>query len=202
MKQLLVLALTAMMVLALSTVSLAGTVSLDYLVGTWESPGYEGDLTGFVLSLDAPFDPWKLGIEYFANTWEDTPVGSYDATWTGLDFGYLVSSSDSLNFYLNLGYVTSDDDAYNIFTAWLLSADLNFLISDTSSFDVSLSYSISGEAYGGNDATITIAVLKYSYFFNESVGLGIGYRYYSFDEDGAPSAVLNSGFTLGVSFKF
>jgi hypothetical protein len=203
MKQLLVLALTTVMVLAISTVSLAGTVSLDYFMGNWDVDVADGDLTGIGLALDVPFDPWKIGVDYMTLT-ADTPTGDADSTLWEFKFGYLISSSDALNFYLDLGYFTAaGDDSTDDITAYMLSADLNFLISDASSFDVSLGLSIAGEVDNGSDVSIISAKLKYSYYFSDSFGMGIGYRYYNFTIDDVGDTELNySGLTLGVAFKF
>jgi hypothetical protein len=203
MKQLLVLALTALMVLALSTVSLAGTASIDYLMGTWGLSGDDGDVTGIAFALDAPFDPFKFGIDYFASTSTGgTLPGDEDSTIWELEFGYLVSATDSLNFYINLGYLSLSGDNTDDTTAYMLSADLNFLISDASSLDISLGFSVAGEVESV-DVSVIAAQIKYNYFFSDSVGLGVGYRYYNFAIDTTGDPELNiSGLTLGVSFKF
>jgi hypothetical protein len=201
MKQLLVLALTAIMVLTFSTIAFAGSASVDYMVGTFDWYGGAGDeATAVGFTLDIPFGSFKIAADYLGGTLEP---GSLESCSYDLRFAYLVHGGDGLDFYLGLGYARHISPSDNYFAGSIISADLNFTISDVSTFDVMLGVSISGTAEGNDDSSILIANLLYSYYFSDAVGMRIGYHYYAATVDfpGDPNFDL-SGLSVGIAFRF
>ena len=204
MKKLLILALTAVMVLAFSAAVSAATVSLDYILGTYDANGWgtSGDAPTTSISLDLPFDNFKIALEYGTGTWQDGT--DYDFDYTEVKFGYRIISADLYNLYITLIYNSYNVEwnDYNYFYGYSIGIDYDYAISDNSSFNATVDYSLSGQDDADYDAVLILLKLKYSYYFTDNVGMEIGYYYSNVYWDATDNDWTFSGFSLGVSFKF
>ena len=143
-----------------------------------------------------------------------------NADFTSLNgsFGYRVVNNDNFHFDLKgkLDMKVYDDDIDTTYSATLIGVDLGFILTENLYLQGSAYFSIAGSAvsddiyYGGyyykgldEDASCSLLKVKFTYFFTNSMGVSLGYRYYSYTIDaGNEPQTTDSALTAGLTFKF
>jgi hypothetical protein len=205
MKKLLIIVLSAVMVLGIGAITLANSFYLNFISGEYnEGSIMTTDTTGsYELGFDYLFsDKFKLGLSY-ANFQDDDDV--FITTFSTLSFGYRVIGDDAMALDIILAYEMGNwyNDAFDI-NFILLGADLSYNISEQAVLGFSLATSISSnDNNSSNDKFAAILYkINFTYFFNDSFGLGIGYSSRAVTAEGPWNDVTVPGFFLGLNYRF
>lgn len=210
MKKIMMLMLTLVLMLGIVSSAQAG-IYVETLIGgsgegEYESHSFDCDSTATIIGMDYAFDSVKLGMEYINGTWEDFLGSDIDFDAYELKAGYAFVNQEDFKIYGTLGYFNYEYDDYDIeANGTILGLELDSKLTEKSTLDGSIGFSVNGDInYFGNreDADVFLAKLKYTYYFTEKVGLGLGYRYYKASQDNSGNEFEFSGFTAGITFKF
>jgi hypothetical protein len=210
------------MVFALTAAALANNVYVDGVVnGKDKSESNDGtseknDLKSYTLGANFNLDKFLFNLEYAKETDKSNDPADSDTKYDTINFkvGYTLFG-DELNYLaLTAGYHQSkgDDDADQQFSGVILGISAVNNLSERTLLEGSVGYAVSGKnKYKDsgieykNDIDIFLLQAKYSYFFTDNFGLGIGYKYTQYkvtegDYDGDKTTM--SGPTVGLTYKF
>lgn len=226
-KILLIFILVCLMVSSFSVTTFAVTLYIETMVnGEWEYEDLDhdsdetNDLSMTIVSLDFVTNQFVYGFELILGTEDAGLTNGNDADFTSFNgkFGYRAVNNDNFNLDLvaRLDAKAYDDDLNTTLSATLIGVDLGFNLSQNLYLQGSAYISIVGSIvsddfyydgyyYDGldEDASCTLLKVKCTYFFTNSIGGSLGYRYYSYTVDsGIEPQTTDSGLTAGLAFKF
>ncbi|MGD8400330.1 MAG: outer membrane beta-barrel protein [Bacillota bacterium] len=200
--------LAGALVFALAAGAMASNVYVDGLVeGNAEYTGInDQDFSGLTLGANLTFEKIFLNLEYAQETSEEDGDDS-DMDTINLKCGYAFFVGDESYLALTAGYhQKKPDTSYNPeLSGALIGLTAVSNLGGNSRLEGSAAYSVDGtyKVDGDPDTDLDILQLqiKYSFFFTENFGAGIGYRYtqYKFEDD---DKTTHSGPTVGVTYRF
>jgi opacity protein-like surface antigen len=201
--------LAGSLVFALAAGAMASSVYVDGLFegdSKSESSGtINGDFSGLTLGANLTFDKVFLNLEYAQETMEYSDDTDMDTI--NFKCGYAFFVGDECYLALTAGYhqMKPDTSSNPELSGALIGLTAVSNLGGSSRLEGSVGYSVSGtyKRDGASDQDLDILQLqvKYSYFFTENFGAGIGYRYtqYKYEDD---DKLTNSGPTAGVTYRF
>jgi hypothetical protein len=227
MKKILVtLLVISAMVFAMAAAALASEVYLDGLVSgdlkdkcTDPDPdpdlNYNDkyDLKGYTLGTNLNFGRLLFNLEYSKDTAKYSD-GDVDLDTLNIRCGYILFGDEQSYWALTAGYhqMEPDEDSYDVkYNGTIIGLNAVSNFSEKSRLEGFVGYSVDGsyklEAFGTNDKydldTLLLQV-KYSYYFTDNFGIGLGYKLtkYKYEEDTSEIKNTYSGPTIGLTYRF
>jgi hypothetical protein len=213
MKQIWVLALTAVMMLSCSITAHAGSVYLDYALNNSVENSWAGNpnptSSGFLVGVEAPIDNWKIAFDYFSGQDKQNTAKICDDAYYTVKGGYALINNHQTRIDLTLGYydrtfdnlMGSNGEAYS----YLIGLDTLFNVTPRSAFGFDFGYGISGKdkynAVQYDLKPMLLYILRYNYFFAENLGFDIAYRGVQLT-DKANNKANTTGFSAGILYRF
>jgi hemolysin activation/secretion protein len=223
MKKILVtLLVVSSMVFALTAAAMANSVYVDGLVNGKEKaegnePGYGSynekyDSTSYALGANLNAGKFLFNLEYAKNKIENADPSDptdEDTKSDTINFkvGYTLFGDEQSYLALTAGYyqekIDDSDNSQNNGTILGLKAATN--LNEKALLEGSAGYSVSGTSKADHskdeDIDILLLQVKYSYFFTENFGLGVGYKLTQYKGDNDSKETM-SGPTVGLTYKF
>lgn len=233
-KGILTIILISFLIFATAAAVMASNIYVDGLInGNRETDLTLVDLYGVTGSVDNDFESfaygvnldcgkWRFNLEYAQDTTKVNMSGvktTVDTATGNFKCGYALLNDEQSSLALTVGYhqLKYDSDATE-FTGAIIGLNLMSNLSERARLEGFLGYSVSGAykyqdtdtaAMVNKDADILLLQLKYSFYLNEKLGLGIGYKLtkYQYERTDSTYGEENikdtfSGPTVGLTYRF
>jgi hypothetical protein len=219
MKKILVtLLVVTSMTFALAAAAMANSVYVDGLVsGKCDTGDSEkNDFKSYTLGTNLNYDKLLFNLEYSKDTIKSDDPDVDDSKSDTINFkaGYTLFGGEQSSLALTAGYYQNkfDVDSDEQYSGVVLGLSAASSLGEKALLEGSAGYSINGKnkyTESGNDvkadSDILLLQVKYSYFFTNNFGLGIGYkltRYKITEGDDNGDKITFSGPTVGLTYKF
>lgn len=208
MKKILIFPLTFVLILCCSITAPASTGYVDFMAGKsdFNNEGDNKDISMKCLAFGlegAVEGSWRAGVDCFYGLYRE------DIDFSGIlvKGGYALVNNDPNHLELNLGYALKNISHVIELSSLTVGISGAFNLNDRNNISFFLNYGIEPrikvlKASENVDGMLYYYRLKYDYFINEDLGIGIGYRGIILEEDNSSDKWSDQGLFIGLTSNF